>query len=99
MPTARVCGPQIVFDEVEPRSVLVSCRDERRYFVDFQSAEDCLLFRTVCYDVSMGALDVNRQGCAAAQGGGGEGGRSGRRQGVLWLRSRSNCLDAPTLPC
>lgn len=36
---------QLVFDAAEPRSVLVSCRDERRYFVDFQSAEDCLVFR------------------------------------------------------
>lgn len=65
-----------MFDEVEPRSVLISCRDDRRYFVDFQSAEDCLLFRTVCYDVSVGGLDVNRWDTAGA------GGRvSGRAQG------------------
>lgn len=42
--------------------MLISCRDERRYFVDFQSAEDCLLFRTVCYDLSVEALDTNRCG-------------------------------------
>lgn len=36
---------QIVFDEVEPRSVLISCRDDRRFFIDFQSAEDNLIFR------------------------------------------------------
>ncbi len=36
---------QIVFDEAEPRSVLISCRDERRFFIDFQSAEDNLVFR------------------------------------------------------
>jgi hypothetical protein len=76
--------PQIVFDEVEPRSVLISCRDERRYFVDFQSAEDCLLFRIVCYDVSAAALDVNRSG----------GGRGGGRRAAPRAAAGGRCRRA-----
>lgn len=38
---------QIVYDEAEPAAVLLSCRDGRKYFVAFQSAEDCLVFRWV----------------------------------------------------
>eukprot|EP00775_Hariotina_reticulata_P001924 gene1924-2256_t len=51
---------QIVFDDAEPRSVLISCRDERRYFIVFQSAEDNLVFRTACSDLAGCQLDINR---------------------------------------
>jgi hypothetical protein len=36
---------QIIFDESEPRTVLISCHDDRRYLLDFQNAEENLLFR------------------------------------------------------
>lgn len=36
---------QVIFDESEPRSILISCHDDRRYLIDFQNAEENLVFR------------------------------------------------------
>lgn len=38
---------QMMYDEAEPRSIVVSCSDDRRYLIDFQNAEDNLAFRWV----------------------------------------------------
>lgn len=45
---------QVIYDESEPRSVLVSCHDDRRYLVDFQNAEENQLFR--CAKFTNGVL-------------------------------------------
>ncbi len=36
---------QVIYDESEPRTVLISCHDDRRYLLDFQNAEENLVFR------------------------------------------------------
>ena len=38
---------QLIFDESEPRSILISCHDDRRYLIDFQNPEENLVFRRV----------------------------------------------------
>ncbi|KAG2439311.1 hypothetical protein HXX76_004670 [Chlamydomonas incerta] len=50
---------QIIFDDSEPRTVLISCHDDRRYLLDFQNPEENLLFRTAYAAVVENTFDIS----------------------------------------
>ncbi|GLI58541.1 hypothetical protein VaNZ11_000284, partial [Volvox africanus] len=44
----------------EPRTVLISCHDEHRYLLDFQNAEENLIFRIAYASVVDNSFDLNK---------------------------------------